>query len=281
MLKSQLSRSPPKPWIRTTGFRAAPPAARSETPAAGDRRIRLRRRPPRASGWPPARAEAGDEGSISAVGDVVGGASDAEQRLDRVGRARRRPSRAARVPASAASTTLVILSVSISSRSRRDRPRCPSSCQPADDLALGHREAPFRHGDRSDRGSSLIHSFSRWPRATAPAIACGARDVEVLQRRREGHRRVRRGDHADRRPSTPRRPAAPTSAAMSVAMLQRGCASSTTTSRPVSSTLSRIVSLSSGESRARVDDLESIPSFCELSGRLVGEDAPSGRRRRW
>ena len=52
---------------------------------------------------------------------------------------------------------------------------------------------------------------------------------------------------------------------MSVAMLQRGCASSTITTRPVSSTVSRMVSVSSGEVVRGSTTVQEIPSLLSLS----------------
>ena len=101
---------------------------------------------------------------------------------------------------------------------------------PAGEHALLHGEAPFRHGDRLDCGHRFpVPSRRSWRRRPPLPTSCGtrttrfvavtrrrpsavierradgrldlgdARDVEVLERRREGHRRVRRGDLLDRR----------------------------------------------------------------------------------
>src|ERR1019366_3164375 len=113
--------------------------------------------------------------------------------------------------------------------------------QPCHDLALGHGQTPFGHGDRGDghlrysctartaaaiRSGSGIYSFSS-PGANGTGV-CGA---------------VTRRIGAFSAPNA----LSATSAAMSVAMLQRGVASSTMTSRPVRVTLSTIVSSSSGD----------------------------------
>ena len=57
-------------------------------------------------------------------------------------------------------------------------------------------------------------------------------------------------------------------AEMSVAMLHRGEASSTTTTRPVFSTLSRTVSSSNGEVVLRSMTSQSIPSFATVPRRF-------------
>jgi len=71
-------------------------------------------------------------------------------------------------------------------------------------------------------------------------------NIQVFEYPAEGHGRVRRRDNADGawRDSSP---SWGTIAQISVAMLQREEASSMTINRPVFSTLSRIVSMSSGE----------------------------------
>ena len=58
---------------------------------------------------------------------------------------------------------------------------------------------------------------------------------------------------------------------MSVARLHRGLASSTTTSRPVFSTDSRIVSRSSGLTVRGIDDFRRDTGRFELGGGLLGE----------
>ena len=61
------------------------------------------------------------------------------------------------------------------------------------------------------------------------------------------------------------------SAETSVAMLQRGCASSTTTTRPVSDAVSRIVSLSSGDVVRGSTTVQLTPALGQVVSRLVGE----------
>ena len=82
------------------------------------------------------------------------------------------------VPAASASTTLVILLVSISSSSSPGANDAPGLLQPLHDLALGHRETPFRHGDRGDRPRSSGVSVHLAHRG---GDSVRIRDVELFQ----------------------------------------------------------------------------------------------------
>src|SRR4029079_12129130 len=109
--------------------------------------------------------------------------------------------------------------------------------QPVDDLPLGHRQPPLGHGDRVDalvahERSQPTTDFAAFSTRCASGMyrsskaslngtgVCGAVTISIGAR------------------SAPNACCA-TVAEMSVARLQRGVASSTTTSRPVFSTLSR------------------------------------------
>ena len=92
----------------------------------------------------------------------------------------------------------------------------------------------------------------------------GARDVEVLQRRRNGTGACGAVTISIGAFSAPKAFCA-TCAETSAAMLQRGLASSTQTRRPVFSTLSITVSMSSGLSGAQVDHLASTPFLASVA----------------
>ena len=181
-LNSQLSRSPPKPWMRMTFSAPSPfwcsatcaPSTSTNCGAAASSSPLFRRR----------RHIGCDIFIDLAVGDR-GIGDDADQRLDRIDRYRPRRLRGAGVRRR---------SPRRSRRSCRSRLRgsaspglicVPALIEPAGDLPLLHGEAPFRHDDRND---ALVghQAHLNWPwcaeRRRRSAPRSGYRDLRAPAR---------------------------------------------------------------------------------------------------
>ena len=199
--------SPPNPCTSTTGSPAAPrgPASGRRSSARRPRRAAApaRRRPPA----PRTRRPPGllDHRVDVGVGHL-GAAPPRPARRRPAGRPRARRRSGAAGPPTGDSSVPAILSVSMSTTSSPLAIVSPSADEPLDDLAGLHRQAPFRHRDPLD--PVIGHVGSPRPvggRLDRAGDLRRVRDEQVLQRVGERHRRVRPGDHLDRRPQRPER----------------------------------------------------------------------------